>query len=355
MKRPYADAVGEWIRSARRVAPETPSVDVDPNELAEIEAAFEELRVAEEELRVQNEQLEEVLQDAQAERRRYQELFELAPDPYVMTDALGVVRAANRAALELLGRPPASVLEKPLAVFTPTDDRPLFRARLAQAARLEAVPEWEMRLGREKEATVPVSVRVAAHTSTSHEPELLWLLRDLRERNAAQENALRAQRENAARRAAEDAREQATFLADAAEALWQARGLAQTAECAATLAVAHLADFAFVDLADGSEGALRRAAAHVTEGLDGALPTLRRGSDGAITAAPARHVLRSGEPEILPEVQPRALRSWASGTEEAEALEALDARTLLVLPLRAAGRTLGVLTLGRTGEGRLRA
>jgi len=32
------------------------------------------------------------------ERERYRDLFELAPDPYIVTDRRGVIREANRAA-----------------------------------------------------------------------------------------------------------------------------------------------------------------------------------------------------------------------------------------------------------------
>src|SRR5215210_4571311 len=47
-----------------------------PNIFEELHVAFEELRVAEEELRQQNEELVTTREAVEAERRRYQDLFE---------------------------------------------------------------------------------------------------------------------------------------------------------------------------------------------------------------------------------------------------------------------------------------
>jgi len=53
--------------------------------------ASEDLQVAEEELRVQNEELGQVRDGLDAERRRYQELFEFAPDGFLVTDFGGLL------------------------------------------------------------------------------------------------------------------------------------------------------------------------------------------------------------------------------------------------------------------------
>ena len=52
------------------------------------------------------------------ERQRYQELFEFAPDGYLVTDALGVIREANRAASELLGIRAEFLRGKPLSLIS---------------------------------------------------------------------------------------------------------------------------------------------------------------------------------------------------------------------------------------------
>src|SRR5256885_15870105 len=65
----------------------------DPRE-ADLFGALEELRVADEELRVQNEELAASKHAIDAERLRYRELFDFAPDAYLVTDVHGTIREA---------------------------------------------------------------------------------------------------------------------------------------------------------------------------------------------------------------------------------------------------------------------
>ena len=64
----------------------------------ELNVALKTLQAAEEELRRQNRALELAGQKAEAERRRYQDLFQFAPDGYLVTDLDGTIHEANRAA-----------------------------------------------------------------------------------------------------------------------------------------------------------------------------------------------------------------------------------------------------------------
>jgi PAS domain-containing protein len=68
-------------------------------------AALEELHVALEELHHQNRELVVAWEAVEEERRRYQGLFECAPDGYLVTDVHGIIREANRAAARLLNVP----------------------------------------------------------------------------------------------------------------------------------------------------------------------------------------------------------------------------------------------------------
>src|ERR1051325_7773371 len=69
--------------------------------LDNLQQAFEELQVAEEELRLQNEDLVAATAALETERWRYQELFEFAPDAYLVTSLTGNIEEANFAAAEL--------------------------------------------------------------------------------------------------------------------------------------------------------------------------------------------------------------------------------------------------------------
>ena len=64
----------------------------------ELLTAMEELQVAEEQLLQQNEELVATRYAVEAERQRYQDLFEFAPDGYLVTDPEGTIHEANHAA-----------------------------------------------------------------------------------------------------------------------------------------------------------------------------------------------------------------------------------------------------------------
>jgi PAS domain-containing protein len=64
--------------------------------LQELSTTLEELQAAGEELCQQNEELAAACQAAEEECRYYQGLFDLAPHGYLVTDANGIIREANR-------------------------------------------------------------------------------------------------------------------------------------------------------------------------------------------------------------------------------------------------------------------
>jgi len=104
---------------------------------AALDTAMEELRVAEEELRAQNEEVEASRFAIEAERQRYHDLFEFAPDGYLVTDLHGLIVEANRAAAGLLGDPPKFLTGKPLANYVIPDQRWSFRSELLRLPKIK--------------------------------------------------------------------------------------------------------------------------------------------------------------------------------------------------------------------------
>ncbi len=98
--------------------------------IVELSIALEELGVTTEELRQQNEELLVTQQLLAAERQHYQNLFEFAPDAYVVTDGKGVIRAINGAAENLLNIRGDYAANKPLIVFIAAGHHPLIYAQL---------------------------------------------------------------------------------------------------------------------------------------------------------------------------------------------------------------------------------
>jgi PAS domain S-box-containing protein len=202
--------VGEQVRSTRRHIEALHrrvaglGAEHDPVLEEAVEALYttvEELQVSEEELRVQAEELAASQQVIEAERLRYRELFQHAPDAYLVTTPEGIVTEANAAAARLLNVDAHRLMGKPLGVFVPPDVRREFRAKLAQAARDGLLGDWETSLRpRRGGAAVPVACTVAAvHGPGGMTTGLRWLVRDVSERRRAEEGRAALLREEAAR------------------------------------------------------------------------------------------------------------------------------------------------------------
>src|SRR5215510_15475714 len=111
----------------QRVAAEPgQAAEVLPEVLEDLQTALEELHVAEEEQYQQNETLAAAHLTAEVERQRYQELFDFAPDGYLVTAADGMIQEANHAAAALLGMPQPHLLNKYLADFIAQEESPTF-------------------------------------------------------------------------------------------------------------------------------------------------------------------------------------------------------------------------------------
>lgn len=165
--------------------------------LEELRCALEELHVAEEELREQNEFLLSAQCEIEAERQRYQELFEFAPDPYLVTDLYGVVREANRAACELLNLTQQHLIQKSLNTFVHEDQRSAFRAVLNQLPTIHRVQEWEVTMcGRRSEPSDTAVTVETVRDSRGTAIALRWLIRDITARKRSEAHLHEIQLQN---------------------------------------------------------------------------------------------------------------------------------------------------------------
>jgi PAS domain S-box-containing protein len=153
------------------------------------QSAIEELEVAEGELIQQNEELAVAREVAETERHRYQELFESAPDGYLVTDAHGMIREANSAAALLLNTGHEFLVGKLLVSFLPVEDQRIFRSDLNRLGAVgqpdEPAPQqWELRLRPRKGASFDAALTVAAVRDPKGKlATLRWLLRNITEHN----------------------------------------------------------------------------------------------------------------------------------------------------------------------------
>lgn len=118
---------------------QTPTGDFFSIALKELGVVSEELEVAVEELNRQSEVLDSNYHDIYAERLRYQNLFEFAPDCYLVTDIQGKIQDVNLAAAALLNRRSQHLIDKPFSVLIALEDRHRFRTALTDVVGCDHV------------------------------------------------------------------------------------------------------------------------------------------------------------------------------------------------------------------------
>ena len=120
------------------------AIDSEKQELVqlnqELSASLEEQAVLEEELRQQNEELLLANYKARLQQQRYENLFEFAPDAYLVTDANGIIQEANLAASNLFCLAQKYLIGKPIFTFILEPERKIFRTQVKWEQRVE---NWE--------------------------------------------------------------------------------------------------------------------------------------------------------------------------------------------------------------------
>ena len=154
--------------------------------LQDISASLGDLQTAVREAECQGEKDQAAAESGMlAAHRSYQDLFDLAPEAYLVTDAQTIIVESNQAAVALLKSDQGFLKGKPLTDFVAEVDRPAFQAILIQVRGSGEKRLGEFRLQPGEGAPFAVSVNVSAQTDhRDHLVRMLWLLRDVREGKA---------------------------------------------------------------------------------------------------------------------------------------------------------------------------
>jgi len=282
--------------------------------------------------------------------RTLPELLELLPDAAVLVDAEGRITLVNRQAEGMFGYPRGALVGRPVEILLPERFE---RAHRAHRAGYRAAPHARpMGAGldlygrREDGSEFPVDITLGP-LETPDGPAVLGVIRDMTERRAADE--LRREllaREQAAREAAEAARERIAFLADLSRTLAGSLDSDTTLRAIADQVVPRIADWCVVDVL-AEDGAIRRVAAVHADGAKA--PAMARlvadyppAPDSPQAAA---HVLRTGEPLLEADVTEAWLASVTRDEAHRRLVREMGIRSLIAVPLEARGRILGAITL----------
>ena len=152
----------------------------------------------------------------------------------------------------------------------------------------------------------------------------------------------------------EQAESATAFLSEAGRTLASSLDYELTLTQVARLAVPTIADWCVIDMVDEQGGGLRRlAVAHVDpDKVRFALDLSRRYPARPDHPAGPHHVVRTGQPELVPEVTDALLEANAQDEEHLALLREVGFSSYMCVPLRARGTVLGVITCVAAESGR---
>jgi serine phosphatase RsbU (regulator of sigma subunit) len=260
-----------------------------------------------------------------------------------VTDTSRRMRYANQAAADLLGYAgPAELLAQPLGGIaarwesTHEDGRPL---------KPEDVPSWKIVNGLPAE---PLLTRVV-HRDTG---EQRWrLVKAAPLRLPSGELLAVSVIEDVTE--AKEAELRQRFLAQAGETLASSLDYGETLQGVARLAVPVLADWCAVDVVDASGRPDQVAVAHVDpEKVAFALDYRRRHPPDPSDDGGLYEVLRSGRPQLYSQIPDALLEQSIADREQLEQIRAIGMRSVMLVPMAVAGRTIGAVTLVSAESGR---
>ncbi|HEY0738448.1 MAG TPA: ATP-binding protein [Herpetosiphonaceae bacterium] len=160
--------------------------------LEDLQISLEELRVVEEALIEQNMLLLAAQEELTAERQRYQELFDGAPDGYVLTTPSGIIQEANQAASRLLNMSRAELQGKPLPLFVAEADRQQFRSRLHELRAADRIEDREVSFHAWRgESFIGGLSATPVRDRSGHLTALRWSIRDVTAQRQAEEQIRR--------------------------------------------------------------------------------------------------------------------------------------------------------------------
>ncbi len=173
---------------------------------------LEEMRLAEKELRVKDEQLMSLHEIMDIERDRYTELFETAPDAYLLTGPDIRIQQSNNAASALFQIDNTSLSGLTLMLFIDESDHQKLRDNILTLNKQEIVKGVEVRIQPRKGPITYVLLTIGVvHDVQNSTTGFHWFLRDITKQKEAEE-ALRLSEERF-RSIAESARD-AIIVAD---------------------------------------------------------------------------------------------------------------------------------------------
>ncbi|MBC7791965.1 MAG: GAF domain-containing protein [Anaerolineae bacterium] len=266
----------------------------------------------------------------------YRELFEYASDAYLITDESGVIRAGSQAAAALLGVPCHALEDSSLALFLDRDAQRDFIGKLSALRNAHARSRWLFRICPRNGAPFDGSLTATAvHRPDGSLVGLRWEIHDI----AAEHHLEEAQH----------------FLGEASRALAGTHDYYEGLATLAQLAVPQIADYCLIHEVEESGHIKQVSATAASSEKEFMLRELAqlKFPDPADPRSLLANVLRTGEPVLFEALPPEMAASVTAEPRVLEILEALAPKSLIIVPLKARGVTIGAISLATSESGRV--
>ncbi|MBX9252798.1 PAS domain S-box protein [Desmonostoc muscorum CCALA 125] len=157
--------------------------DLLPQAFKELYNTSKIVQLAAEELYQQNEELIQTRNWLEAERQHYQDLFELAPDGYLVTNTEGIIQEANHTAAKLFNVSKHFLVGKSMINFVPLEERQKIRNELIQLSQSVRGKELLIHLQQSHGELFDAALTVLVVPNSEGKATFLrWMLRDISER-----------------------------------------------------------------------------------------------------------------------------------------------------------------------------
>jgi PAS domain S-box-containing protein len=261
-------------------------------------------------------------------------IVESSDDAIISKDLEGTIVSWNKGAERLYGYKAAEIVGKPLALLVPAEHPNELPGLMERLRRGERIEHFETVRVRKDGTRVNVSLTISPVKNAAGKfIGASKIARDITDRKRHEESL--------------------SFLARVSVLLAELGDVPSTLHKVAGLAVPQFADWCTVDLLNPDGSLHRVAVAHADPArVEQARELTRRYPPDPNAPAGVWRVLRTGKPELIPEITDALLEQAIKDPQRLRVLKDLGLRSYLAVPLAIQGKTCGVLTFLLAASGR---
>ncbi|MBD1863348.1 MULTISPECIES: PAS domain S-box protein [Trichocoleus] len=253
----------------------------------------------------------------------------------------------NRSLCQMLGYSDSELLNTNFQAVTHPDDldRTLIFVCQMLTGEIQAY-EMEKRYLHKQGHVVWVLLNVSlVHNSQGEPVHFIAQIQDVTERKQAEEERAQLICEQAARAVAEASEQRSTFLAEASAVLSASLDYEATLISLARLAVPYLADLCVIDMVEDGESLRPLTVAHIDPAKEDLARQLQQYYPLRLShLRPVLQALQTGESQLLAEVSEAAIADSTTDADYLRLIRSLHPKSVMIVPLIAAGRTIGVIS-----------